>query len=104
MDKVVAGTTAYLTVDFKDKDGEPAIPSTVSYKVDNLGTGAVIRASTSATPSSSVEIVLAADVDTASPGPDFTYDVRRVTVTGTYGSTAQVVDYYDFQVINPERA
>lgn len=104
MDKVVAGTTAYLTVDFKDQNGDPAIPSTVSYTVVNLTSGATIRASTSVTPSSSVEIVLTAALDTASPAADIQYDLRRVIVTGTYSGTSQVVDYYNYQVINPERS
>ena len=63
MDKVVAGTTAYLTVNFKDQAGDPAIPSTVSYTVVNLSNGTTITASTSVTPSSSVEIVLSKDTD-----------------------------------------
>lgn len=104
MDKVIAGTTAYLTVDFKDRYGDPAIPSTVSYTVTNLDTGATIRSSTSVTPSSSVEIVLTAALDTNSPGVNKTHDTRRVVVTATYSGDAQVVDYFDYEVINPDKA
>jgi len=104
MDKVVAGTTAYLTVNFKDQAGDPAIPSTVSYTVVNLSTGTTITASTSVTPSSSVEIVLSKDTDTYSPGNTRTYDTRRVIVTATYSGSAQVVDYFDYMVINPDKA
>lgn len=104
MDKVIAGTTAYLTVSFKDQYGDPAIPSTVSYTVTNLDTGAQIRGSTSVTPSSTVELVLTANLDTLVPSGDKTFDTRRVIVTGTYSNNGQVVDYYDYQVINPDKA
>lgn len=104
MDKVVGGTTAYLTVNFKDQYGDPAIPSTVSYIVTNLTLGTTITASTSVTPSSSVEITLDQDTDTASPSEEYTYDTRRVTVTATYSGGGQVVDYFDYVVISPTTA
>lgn len=103
MNQVIAGTTSYLTANFFDEDGNPSAPSSVSYKVDNLDTGAVIRASTSATPSSSVEITLTADVDNVAPTSPNAYDTRRVTVTGVYPS-AQTVQYFDYVVIDPARA
>ena len=103
MNSVVAGSTSYLTVNFFDEDGNPAAPSTLSYKVDNLDTGAAIRASTSITPSTSVEITLTADVDNVAPTSSNAYDTRRVTVTGVYPS-AQTVQYFDYVVIDPARA
>lgn len=102
MEKVVAGTTTYLTVDFKDKTGAAATPSTVTYKVDNITTNANIRDWTSVSASSSVEITLTADVDNASPGTNYTSDVRRVTVKGVYSGSAQVISFYDYIVENPD--
>lgn len=103
MNQVIAGTTSYLTANFFDEDGNPSAPISVSYKVDNLDTGAAIRGSTSATPSANVEITLTADVDNVAPTSPNAYDTRRVTVTGVYAS-AQTVQYFDYVVIDPARA
>jgi len=103
MNSVVAGSTSYLTVNFFDEDGNPAAPSTLSYKVDNLDTGDAIRASTSLTPATSVEITLTASLDNVAPVSPNAYDTRRVTVTAVYPS-AQTVQYFDYVVIDPARA
>ena len=103
MNQVIAGTTSYLTANFFDEDGNPSAPISVSYKVDNLDTGATIRGSTSATPSTNVEITLTADVDNVAPTSPNAYDTRRVTVTGVYAS-AQTVQYFDYVFIDPARA
>lgn len=103
MNQVIAGTTSYLTANFFDEDGNPSAPISVSYKVDNLDTGATIRGSTSATPSTNVEITLTADVDNVAPTSPNAYETRRVTVTGVYPS-AQTVQYFDYVVIDPARA
>lgn len=103
MNQVIAGTTSYLTANFFDEDGNPSAPASISYKVDNLDTGASIRGATSVTPASSVEITLTADVDNVAPTSPNAYDTRRVTVTGVFAS-AQTVQYFDYVVIDPERA
>lgn len=104
MDRVIAGTTTYLTVNFKDKDGAAITPSAVSYRVDNITTNTEIRDWTSVTAASSTEITLTHDVDNVSPGTEYTSDRRRVTVKGTYSGSKQVVDIYDYIVINPDNA
>lgn len=102
MENVSAGSTAYLTATFRDKTGALAVPSTVTYKVDCLTTGTVILASTSATASSSVEFTLTPTINTIQTSTN-QKEVRRVTVTGSYGASDAIVAVYDYVVINNAR-
>lgn len=93
-------TTAYLTVTFLDKDGAQAAPSSVSYRIDCLTTGAAVRASTPVTPAASqVEITLDA-TDNAMQSTGNLTERRRVTVTASYGVGDQVQEQYDYLVKN----
>lgn len=93
------GTTAYVTATFRDKAGTLAQPSTVTYRIDCISNRQQVRDDTSATPGTSVEITLtAADnavIDSTKPR-----ELRRVTVTGSYGAADAVVEQYDYWVRN----
>ena len=102
MENVIAGSTAYLTVTFRDKDGALAVPSTISYKIDCLTTGTAILASTSVSAASSIDITLTPTNNTIVTATN-SREVRRVTVTGTYSGTDAVVSVYDYNLINPSR-
>jgi len=98
MDTVNEGTTAYLEVAFLDKAGAAALPTGVTYRIDCLSTGTAVKASTSVTPATSVEITLSA-LDNAIIG-NAPAERRRVTVEATYGVADAVRSQYDYLVRN----
>jgi hypothetical protein len=99
MQEVRERSTKYLTVEFLDKTGAPAVPSAVSYRVDCLTTGQQVRADTPLTPAASVEITLT-PADNAILGGNV-LETRRVTVVAQYGGAGdQAVDEYDYLVRN----
>lgn len=77
-------STAYLTCTFNDKNGQPAAPTSVSYRIDDVGTGNQVRGDTAIAAAPSVEIELnALDNAIITAGKANT---RKVTVTATYGA------------------
>jgi len=98
-DTVNEGTTAYLTATFRDKAGTLALPDAVSYRIDCMANRQEIRDDTSATPGTSVEITLT-PADNAIIDATKSRELRRVTVTGTYGESDAVVEQYDYWVRN----
>lgn len=99
MQIVNEGTTAYLTVSFKDKAGAAAAPSTLTYSLHCLTTGAVLRNNVSLTAGTSVEITLSA-TDNAMQSQSNRRETKRVTVKASYGAGEAVNSQYDYQVAN----
>lgn len=93
------GTTAYLTVTFKDKAGANAAPASATYRIDCLTTGAAIKATTPLSAGASVEITLT-KTDNRIVTAANVREQRRVTVVGTYGADDQVQHEYDYDVLN----
>jgi hypothetical protein len=98
MDTVNEGTTAYLSVQFLDKAGSAAAPSSVSYRIDCLTTGTAVLAPTSATPGSTVELTITATQNAILGGRPF--ERRRVTVEAGYGAGDGVKSQFDYLVRN----
>lgn len=95
-------STAYLTVTFKDKDGNAEAPTAATYRIDDVDSGAPIRTDTPLNPATSVEINLEPSDNTLldSTKPE---EERRVTVKATYGATDGVNDEYIYQLKNLEK-
>lgn len=98
MDIVNEGTTCYLSVAFKDKDGAAAAPSSVSYRIDCLTTGTAVLGDTSATAAATTAITITAAQNAILGGRPL--ERRRVTVTGTYAGSEAVREQFDYQVRN----
>lgn len=93
-------STAYLTVTFKDKNGAPATPTLVSYRVDCATTGASIRPPTDVPPASQVEITLTAD-ENAILNDGNAVEVRCVTVVATYGADSdRLSEQFEYRIDN----
>lgn len=99
MTEVFERTSAYLTVTFRDKTGAAVSPSSVNYRIDCLTTGAAVRGLTGITPGASVEITLDAD-DNAVQVAANVREIRRVTVSATYGAGDEVNAQYDYEIVN----
>lgn len=95
------GSTAILTVDFFDKDGNTAAPDTAQYRIDDVATGSSIRANTSiVASSSSVDVTLTA-ADNAMVTNSSDTEIHRVTVTASVAGQP-VQNEYDYSVKNLE--
>lgn len=93
-------TTAYLPVSFRDKHGQLAAPSSITYRIDCLTSGRQVRAWTALSPAAQTEIVLTAS-DNAIFGSS-ERERRLVTVVASYGSGTddQVTGDYTYDVRN----
>ena len=102
MQTVNEGSSAWLTVLFKDKSGALAAPTSVVYRVDCVTTRTSVRPATPITSglAGSMEITLAPE-DTAIRNAANPTEIKRVTVVAQYGGpTDQVTDEVDYAVKN----
>lgn len=99
MQTVNEGSTAYLTITFKDKTGTPQVPSSITYRIDCMTSGLQVLADTPVTPASSVEITLTPSQNAMLVSGNVR-ETKRVTVKTLYGISDALNDQYDYQVIN----
>jgi hypothetical protein len=94
---VYAGGSSDLRTAYTDKDGAPAAPSSLSYRIINPVTGDEVRASTVvAQPAATVDLpLIPADHALAT---DATQERRRVIVTASYGVDDVLIGVYDYLV------
>lgn len=98
-DIVNEGSTAYLSVSFKDKAGSLAAPASLTYSLRCLTTGNVLREDVALIPASQVEITLTpADNTLQIPGNQ--YETRLVTVVAGYGAADALQEQYEYLVKN----
>lgn len=92
-------STGYITMVFKDKNGTPVAPVSISYLVDDLTTGEVLQTVEAGVvaPASTVEITIPASVNRiVTSGRD--KEAHRLTVTAVYGASAQQTEEFLFYV------
>jgi len=100
LEQVNERSTAYLSVTFRDKAGAAQAPSSAAYRIDDAGSGQVVRGDTAIpTPGSTVEITLT-PADNALLAEANPYERRRVTVTAEYGGGEAVTAEYVYRVVN----
>ena len=92
-------STSYVTVVPKDKDGVAATPATLKYQIDCVTTGTNMKAETALTPGTSVEITIT-PTENAINDQNNSHEERVVTVTAGYGASDQVIEEFDYLVIN----
>jgi hypothetical protein len=94
------GSTAILTMSFKNELGIATVPTTIQYRIDNISMNKLIKDWTSITPGSSVDLEitnLENAISTVSPS---TKEVRRVTVKWTYAIGKYGTAEYNYNVVN----
>jgi hypothetical protein len=99
MEHVNERSTAYLSVTFRDKDSVEQAPSAVTYRVDDVDSGAEIRESTSIAAAGTVQITLTPS-DNVIVGENHEKELRRVTVEATYGADDAVREQFLYAVKN----
>lgn len=90
---------ATFTITPKDADGDPVVPSTARYRIDDVKSGEAVRETESLSPSSSIEIVLTKD-DTTIVNEAEPYELRVITVTLDAGLDAERNEELYFRVRN----
>jgi hypothetical protein len=102
IDRVNERKTWITQVAFTDDAGEPVTPTSAQYRIDDVGSGSVVR---EATPISSlgeeVEIIWE-PADTIILDESHIYELRRMTVEWQYGSPATLfgTEEYLLQIKN----
>src|SRR3569832_2168915 len=86
-----------LTIEFLDEAGLPAVPSSISYRIDSVTTSTEIRADPAGAPASSIELALTPD-DTRVVTQSIRIERRRVTLVATFGPGDQLTQDYEFSV------
>jgi len=96
-----AGSIAYLTTAFLDRDGAAQAPASVTVEVIDGETGTVIREATAETPvaSSMTFEVSPAENDMLDATKD--RERRRIIVRATFGAGDVFVDHFDYLIQNP---
>ena len=93
-------SNAYLTVNFKDKNGVAAVPTSISYRIDCVTNGQEVLTDTPFTPAAaSIEIELT-KVNNACIGSVNKYEERCVTVTAVYGVDDEIAEEYRYNLKN----
>lgn len=98
-DVVNEGSTAYLDVLFKDKDGVVAAPSGVTYRIDCMTTGQQVLADTVISPAGTVEITLTPGNNAIITATNRS-EIKRVTVSASYGASDAINKPFDYLVQN----
>jgi hypothetical protein len=99
MDIVNEKSTAYITVDFTDKTGAPAIPAAVTYSTKCKTTGVAIKTNVPLTPAASVQITLDA-LDNAIQTATRQSEDKLLTVRAVYGANDECNSEYTWRVKN----
>lgn len=93
-------STIWVTVAFQDRTGAAVAPSSATYRIDCLTSGAAILASTAISGlAASVEIEVTSTQNTiqSSANPE---EFRRMTVTANYGTGDVMVEEFDWIIKN----
>lgn len=97
--EVTERSTAWLTVSFYNRAGVLEIPATATYEIWDVASGTTIKASTSLTPASSIEITLSSD-DNKILNQELFREARKVIVTAAYAGSEKLVQDYVYHVRN----
>lgn len=93
-------TTGFLTVEFLDKTGSIAAPTSATYTVHDVDSGAEIRTSTViASIAGSVELTLNKGDNTVQ-NTGLKFEKRRVSVIAIYGAADELNDDFIYYVRN----
>jgi len=100
MDTIREGSSADLEVSFFDVSAVAETPATINYRIDDIRTGAAVKALTLVSSASVVTIPVTKEENTrvGTGGKE----ERRVTVIATYPSNGQLISEYVYQILDAE--
>lgn len=97
--EVTERSTAWLTVSFYSRAGVLEVPTSATYEIWDVASGAVVKASASLTPGSSIEITLSSD-DNRILNQELFREARKVVVVAAYAGSEKLVQDYVYHVRN----
>jgi len=95
-------TTPTIVLTFTDEDGDPVVPDSVTYRIDDVSSGTAILAATTlglGEMGETIEILLTT-TQTRILDDDHKFENRRVTVDFTYSTNRHGTNQYLFRVVN----
>ena len=92
------GSSAFLTITFKDQTGTGVTPTTAAYRLDNAG--AQVKDWESFTPSSSSYIIEITGAENAILNPELATETMTVTVRWTYGTGSSGTESFEYVIKN----
>lgn len=82
-----------------DENGDPAVPQSITYRVDCVDTGAEMVGDTPIAPASSFTIRLGVAANTIS-APAQPSECHRLTVRAVFGADDHTNEQFDYRVLN----
>jgi len=99
-EEIKEGSNGYLEVFLLNKDGDPTIPSAVTYRIDCLTTGVVIRDTTEIIELGSMINITLEPVDTTIVDQQNEKEERLITIEADSGPDGQINTEFRYDVIN----
>lgn len=99
LERINEKSTVWLKLTFRDKAGAVQAPASATYRIHDVGSGALVREETLPNPGSEVEITLT-DEDNALRNPAAPYEKRRVTVEAQFGQGDAITGEFVYLVLN----
>jgi hypothetical protein len=88
IDEVNERSTWFTTVSFTDENGDPVVPATATYRIDDVGSGQQVRDTTDIDPLETESQIMWEPSDTEILDEANAYETRRMTVSWTYTTAA----------------
>ena len=92
------GSSAFLTITFKDQTGTGVTPTTAAYRLDNAG--AQVKDWESFTPSSSSYIIEITGAENAILNPELATETMTATLRWTYGTGSTGSESFEYVIKN----
>lgn len=92
-------SSSYATFEFFDTAGDPEVPQSITYRIDDVASGAQIKDDTTVTPASSITITVTSS-ENAIINSGRKLELKRITLIASYGATEQAVEILTWQVKN----
>lgn len=99
VDQVNEKSTCWITIAFKDKDGNAATPSAIHYRIDDAQTGTNIIPETQVGGVASLELEVAASKN-AIINDRRSLERHRLTVRAVFGADDEHNAQYEFDIVN----
>lgn len=99
METINQHSTFFVSSSFTDKDGQPLVPNTVDYRIDDLTNGQEVLDWTSVTPASTVEITVLGSYNQIIKSSNLK-EVKCITVRINEGTDAEARDELQYNVLN----
>ena len=92
------GSSAFLTITFKDQTGTGVTPTTAAYRLDNAGVQ--VRDWEAFTPASSSHIIEITGAENAILNPELATETMTATVRWTYGTGSTGSEAFEYVIKN----